>query len=147
MAPGSLGSPAGLTEIRELKGKHDMRGDPAGSRALWSFKFISDIKMNPVVGAGMETRCRPSSISKGKLQGLFMLLVLSSSSLLEIQGLGEQLSLSQRASSFIPLLLMCIFPRAGGTLDEGLPNFFSKKPDSKNFVLICLCYNYSILPG
>lgn len=44
MASGSLGSPAGLTEIREVKGKHDMKGDPAGSRALWSFKFMSDIK-------------------------------------------------------------------------------------------------------
>lgn len=51
MAPGSLGSPAGLAEIRELKRNHDMRGDPAGSRALWFIKFISDIKMNPAVGS------------------------------------------------------------------------------------------------
>lgn len=36
---------------RNSRGKHDMEGDPAGSRVLWSFKSISDIKKtDPMVG-------------------------------------------------------------------------------------------------
>lgn len=39
MAPGSLGSPAGLDRNQGIE------ADPAGSRALGSFKSISDVKL------------------------------------------------------------------------------------------------------
>lgn len=51
--------------------------DPAGSRALWSFKPISDLKQSiPWLMTGRENRYGLSSISKGKPQGMSMLPVM-----------------------------------------------------------------------
>lgn len=51
------------------RGKHDMGGDPAGSRTSWSIKSISDIKqLIQWLVAGVENRCRLCSISKEILQ-------------------------------------------------------------------------------
>lgn len=57
-----------------------MGDDPAGSRVLWSFELISDVKQEiPWLGTGRENGYRLSSISKGKPQGMSMLLVITSS--------------------------------------------------------------------
>lgn len=84
MVPGSLDNHAGRDR------NQGMKGNGVTGEALWSFKFISDIKQ-PIqwMGAGMENRCKLSSSTKGKTQGASMLSAISNHLVIGNSGLGR----------------------------------------------------------